>query len=210
MIRDTISAASARRYYDRLGRWHDWAERYEGRARRRALALLAPQAGERILEVGPGTGRDLASIAAAVGSGAAVGVDLSAEMLRITRARSAAYLIQADARRIPLRDCSIDGAYAAYVLDLIPLADLSRVLMELRRVLRADARLVVVSLTDGVTVTSKVVVAAWRTLYRISPIICGGCRPVHLSQLVTRAGFVVSHREVRVQLGVPSEVICAS
>ena len=83
MIQDTISREAARRYYDRLGTYQDWAGHFEGRAKTRALALLAPPPGGRVLNVGVGTGKEHAHITAAVTpDGVAVGLDVSPVMLR--------------------------------------------------------------------------------------------------------------------------------
>lgn len=59
------------------------------RARRAALDLLAPQAGERVLDLGCGTGLNHPGLHAAVGAGGRVlGVDRSAEMLDVARRRA--------------------------------------------------------------------------------------------------------------------------
>jgi hypothetical protein len=68
---------------------------------------------------------------------------------------------------------------------------------------------VIVSLTEGVNNPSRLVVALWKAVYALSPIVCGGCRPLELSEIVRRTGFREVEREVLVQLGVPSEVIVA-
>lgn len=58
--------------------------------RRRALALLAAQRGETVLDLGCGTGLSLPPLAAAVGrAGRIVGVELSPEMLALARERTA-------------------------------------------------------------------------------------------------------------------------
>ena len=56
MFETTISRDEARRVYNRLGAGLDRAARFEGRARARALAALAPAPGQRVLHVGVGTG----------------------------------------------------------------------------------------------------------------------------------------------------------
>jgi len=41
-----------------------------------------------------------------------------------------------------------------------------------------------VSLTEGVSVGSRAVVAAWKALYAVSPIATFGCRPLRVAGLV--------------------------
>jgi SAM-dependent methyltransferase len=80
--------ARARATYDRIAAVYDLAENpFEYRARNRALRLLAVRPGERVLDIGPGTGHALAALAGGAGpSGQVIGVDLSARMLARARA----------------------------------------------------------------------------------------------------------------------------
>ena len=211
MNEDTISTEAARRLYDRLGARYDWAERFEGRAKVRALDLLDLSGGQRVLDVGVGTGKEHARLVAAVGAdGRAVGVDISFTMLDIARTRTGAPVCQADARHLPFVSASFDRLFCSYVLDLIPAGDLPDVLAEFRRVLKPEGRMALVSLTEGVTLPSRLFVAVWKLAYVVSPIACGGCRPLRLSPLVRGAGFTILSREIVVQLGVPSEVVVAA
>lgn len=211
VIENTISRAAARRFYDRLGAGHDLAERYEGRAKGRAVEQLGLAPGQHVLSAGVGTGKEHALIKAAVEpGGVAFGVDVSRVMLGLTRAHTGAPLCAADVRDLPFASSVFDRVFSSYVLDLIPLADLPRVLAELRRVLRPGGRLALVSLTEGVGPASRAVVALWKLVYAVSPVACGGCRPLELARLVSDAGFSDVRREAVVQLGVPSEVLLAA
>ena len=210
MIQDTISREAARRYYDRLGAYQDWAGRFEGRAKTRALDLLAPTPGSRVLNVGVGTGKEHAHIVAAVApDGVAVGLDVSPVMLRLTRARTGTSVCLGDARRLPYASASFDCLFAAYVLDLLPAPDLPGLIHDFRRVLVPGGRLVLVTLTEGVNRPSRALIVLWKQIYAISPEGCGGCRPLQLAGLVEQAGFRLAKREVVVQWGVPSEIIVA-
>ena len=179
-----------------------------GRAKTRALALLAPTPGCRVLNVGVGTGKEHAHIAAAVApDGLAVGLDVSAVMLRLTRTRTGSPVCLGDARRLPYASGSLDCLFAAYVLDLLPAPDLPDLLHDFRRVLVPGGRLVLTTLTEGVTRPSRAIIALWKLIYAISPEGCGGCRPLQPTGLVRQAGFRLTRREVVVQWGVPSEII---
>ncbi len=211
MITDTISRESARRFYDWLGARHDQAEMYESRVKQRALELLALEPGQWVLNVGVGTGKELRQIQTAVApSGAAYGTDLSPVMLDLARTRAAGPLCRADAVRLPFADASFDRLFSSYVLDLLPLADLPDLLADFKRVLRPGGRLALVALTEGMTPVSRAIVDMWKLAYAISPVACGGCRPLQLAALVCQAGFVQVKREAVVQFGVPSEVVVAT
>lgn len=210
MIEHTISSEAAQRFYDRLGQRIDWSERYEGRAKARALNRLAVSPGQRVLNIGVGTGKEHARLQAAVApGGVVVGLDLSSVMLRLTRARTGAPLCRADARYLPFANASFDRLCSTYVLDLIPYADLPGLLAEFRRVLKPNGRLALVSLTEGIDLPSQTLIGLWKLVYRVRPVACGGCRPLQVAALVHQAGFHQVQREVVVQLGIPSEIVAA-
>jgi demethylmenaquinone methyltransferase/2-methoxy-6-polyprenyl-1,4-benzoquinol methylase len=141
--------------------------------------------------------------------GLTVGLDISPIMRAITHARTRAALCGGDARQLPFADSCFDRLFSAYTLDLIPYQDLPSLLAGFQRVLRPGGRMVLVSLTEGIDRPSRVLVALWKLVYRVSLIICGGCPPLQLSGLVQQAGFREVRREVVVQYGVPSEALSA-
>ena len=115
--------------------------------RARLLEALAPRPGERILEVGPGTGYYTLDVARRLGDGTLEVFDLQREMLdHVTRRAAAAGIsnvspTQGDARRLPYDDDRFDAAFLVTVLGEIP--DQDAALRELRRVVRPGGRVVV-------------------------------------------------------------------
>lgn len=116
------------------GRHHAWR-------RLAARALVRP--GDRVLDVGCGTG-DLALACRAAGARAVLGVDFAAPMLVRARAKArrrdttAVVVALADATCLPLADASVDVWCAAFVVRNIP--DLDAALAEAARVLRPGGR----------------------------------------------------------------------
>jgi SAM-dependent methyltransferase len=116
--------------------------------RKRLGEILELQPGERVLEVGPGTGYYTLEVARWIGPGGRVDVlDVQREMLDHTlRSMAARGLgnVEAtlgDACSMPYADATFDAAYLVTVLGEIP--DQQGALRELRRVLKPDGRLVV-------------------------------------------------------------------
>ncbi|MGH2803094.1 MAG: class I SAM-dependent methyltransferase [Thermoleophilaceae bacterium] len=116
--------------------------------RERLREILAPRPGERLLEVGPGTGYYTLPAAGWIVPGGRLDVlDVQQEMLDHTMARAAAQGIsnivpaRADAREMPYPDGSFDAAYLVTVLGEVP--DQSAALRELRRVVKPAGRVVV-------------------------------------------------------------------
>jgi SAM-dependent methyltransferase len=116
-------------------------------SRHRWLAgLLGSEPGDRVLELGCGTGSSLRFIMPALRGGLAVGVDLVAEALRdaavVLAPVGRASMVRADLKlTLPFSDASFDRAFSHNVLEFLP--DPQLLLREVHRVLRPGGRLVV-------------------------------------------------------------------
>lgn len=198
--------------YDKLSGIYDiWGKLTESRARSRAIELASIRDGENILEVAVGTGLAFFEIVKRNPHGNNVGLDLSKGMLEKAKQRmkempGANYrLTIGTAFDLPAASESVDLLTNNYMFDLIPFADMDRVLLEFKRVLKAGAKLIVVNMTVGETLGSRL----YEFLYRVWPKIMGGCRGVKLAEKLKQHGFTVETRETYQQLLFPSEVILA-
>ena len=112
---------------------------------RRLDALLAARPGERLLEIGPGTGLQALHVSRQLGDDGRLDiVDIQRPMLDHVMRRDASGKIvatQADARELPFGEGVFDAAYLVTALGEIP--DPGAVLREIRRVVRPGGRLVV-------------------------------------------------------------------
>ena len=107
----------------------------------RVAELLAPRAGERLLEVGTGTGDDALALAARSGADV-VGVDSSQTMVDEARRRGLREVALADAAALPFDAESFDACWADRVFQ--HLADPAAALREMARVTKPGGRLLVV------------------------------------------------------------------
>lgn len=143
-VRDMFEDIAAR--YDLMntlmtgGRHHEW---------RRAAAIELVRPGDRVVDVGCGTG-DLSFACLEVGARTVLGLDFARPMLVRARAKAAARGTQrasfalGDGTRLPLADLSVDGWCSAFVVRNIP--DLDRALSEAWRVLRPGGRLAILEI----------------------------------------------------------------
>lgn len=110
--------------------------------------MLAPEPGQRVLEVGPGTGYYAVHAARWLSPGGTLGIlDIQQRMLDHTARRARAmgltniFPTLGDAQNIPYPDGAFDAAYLVAALGETP--DQNRVLEELRRVLKPGGRLII-------------------------------------------------------------------
>ena len=167
--------------------------------RERVLSMLAPQPGERVLDIGSGPGYLLASIAEAVGpAGAACGVDPSPAMNALAAARtdgvSWVRIDDGDAVALPFPDGGFDAAVSTQVYEYV--VDIAGALGELRRVLRPGGRALVLD-TDADSLVWHTadrergrVLAAWEE-HLVHPRL-----PRTLRGLLRRTGFRITAEQV--------------
>lgn len=190
------SKAQASAWYHQLAPLQERVlDRLEARHRGAGVDLLRPERGERILELGPGTGRALTEIARRIGpQGRALGVELAWGMCQATADRLAnealadrAGVVAGDIAHLPLADGSQDAAFACFVLELIDTPELGTVLGEVRRVLGEEGRLVVVMLDR---VPGDLPTRAYELLHGLFPTHLD-CRPLPPVETMARGGFEV-------------------
>ncbi len=200
-----MSHSAVQANYDRLSRWYDLFAGSEKKYTEAGLRLLDLTPGQRVLEIGCGTGHALTWLAR---SGTKVtGLDLSTRML--ARARRAdnrsgtprADLCQGDAIRLPVRSNSFNAVFLSFTLELFPETEIPLVLAECRRVLRWDGRLGVVAMAKE----KKGTVRLYEWFHARWPQVVD-CRPIHVHAALIGAGFEIHEVRRMVMWGLPVEI----
>lgn len=106
---------------------------------------------------------------------------------------------------LSVEDESTDTLINNYMFDLIPFRDMDKIIIEFRRVLKKDGKLILVNMTEGERLGSRL----YDFIYNISPKTMGGCRGVKLADKLQQYGFKVESRQYFQQMLFPSEVILA-
>lgn len=172
--------------------------------RRCAMRRLAARDGDRILEVGVGTGLSARNYPQGCSVAA---IDLSEQMLARARTRlerrgvSHVSLCRMDAAALAFPDDHFDAVYAPYVLNVVP--DPLGATAEMVRVCRPGGRIVLLNhfASDG---DASV---AWRAGWRLAAMIAGINWHVELAGFLRAAGLAADSVE-GVNFGVSSVVVC--
>lgn len=207
-----ISQSQIGSMYDKIAPIYDiWGKLTESQARNRALELSEIKDGQAILEVAVGTGLAFYEIVKRNPNGTNIGIDLSPGMLgkaknRVSKLSGSNYSLDVgNAFGLSNEDESIDTLVNNYMFDLISFEDMDKILLEFRRVLKTDGKLILVNMTEGERFGSKI----YDVIYNISPKTMGGCRGIKLTEKLQQYGFKVAAREYFQQMLFPSEVILA-
>jgi ubiquinone/menaquinone biosynthesis C-methylase UbiE len=208
--------AQTRANYDRLSRWYDLLSGGAERALREAgIRELAVRPGERVLEIGAGTGAALVELARAAGpEGLAVGVDLSMGMCGIAGLRIAdlgsrngeplnAMIARGDAAHLPTEQGAFDAVFMSFALELFDEGEMRSVLAECGRALRPGGRLCAVAMAEPIRPTPMTRLYAWAHERYPATV---DCRPIAAAVLLEASGYRVDRAIRRSLWGLPVEI----
>ena len=209
------SKEEAKTSYDKMSRWYDLlVGRSEKKFRDKGLDLLNVQGGEKVLEIGFGTGHCTLALAQSVGStGTIYGIDISEGMLDITASRikdaglsGRVELQLGDAVNLPFPDDFFDAVFMSFTLELFDTPEIPVVLQQCQRVLKHGGRICVVSMSkEG---RSGLMLRLYEWGHKKLPNYID-CRPIFVKRFLEKAGFNI-RKTCTIRLwGLPVEIALA-
>jgi len=206
---------AARENYNRISKWYDaLAGGSEHQFIDLGIEKLEVKPGEKILEIGFGTGYSIQSLAKAVGeAGKVYGIDISDRMLEISLKRvqkqgcsQRVDLTQGDAVKLPYGDNSMDAIFMSFTLELFDNPEMPLVLDECTRVLKNDGHLGLVAMAKIHKETIPVRLYEWAHERFPNAV---DCRPIYVRDTLENAGWQVIDIARTSTWGLPVDVVLA-
>ena len=216
VLRVYRTKAQAKKSYDKISRFYDYFTGiFEKKYRNMAFERLNLERGEIVLEIGFGTGNCLKQMEEKVGEkGKVYGIDISSGMLEVSKKKleeagilDRVELYCGDALKMPYEDNKFDAVFMSFTLELFDTPEIPEVLSGIRRILKPEGRLGVVSMSkeDGGSVLLKL----YEWMHRKFPGYAD-CRPIYVKQALENAGFRIKTREKVKLFGLPLEIVVGS
>ena len=213
VLRVYRTKAQAKKSYDKISRFYDYfVGVFEKKYRNMALKRLNLERGEIVLEIGFGTGNCLKQMAESVGeNGKVYGIDISSGMLEVSKKRleeagllDRVELYCKDVLKMPCEDNKFDAVFMSFTLELFDTPEIPKVLDKIKRVLKPNGRLVVVSMSkkDG----DSILLRLYEWTHKKFPQYID-CRPIYLEQSIKDAGFKIEYKKKVKLFGLPGAVV---
>ncbi|MGE5297393.1 MAG: class I SAM-dependent methyltransferase [Solirubrobacterales bacterium] len=215
VLRVLQTREETRAFYDKIAKVYDLlAERSEEPVRRAGLQMLGARPGEKILEIGSGTGRSLVDLAKAIApSGRVFGVDLSEKMLQLAQDRARREgvddlieITRGDALHLSCPERTLDGVFMSFTLELFDTPEIPQVLAECRRVLKDEGRLVVVGMSRVQPNGLMTTILEWAHRHLSNYL---DCRPILVRRAIEDAGFEIADYAITRMWG-NVEIVCGA
>jgi ubiquinone/menaquinone biosynthesis C-methylase UbiE len=202
----------ARGNYDRLSQWYEGFTGPELKYMRIGLKMLDIQAGEKVLEIGCGTGHALMDMSYASGEkGMVYGIDLSKGMIhksqrKVSRARLAnrINLQIGDAVELPYKSHFFDAIFMSFTLEIFNSSEIPHVLNEIKRILIPGGRLVVVALEK-----KNIRAVNFYEWFHFQMPSVVDCCPINLREILEAARFVSEKSVEQSMWGLPVSIMLA-
>ncbi|MBM4242054.1 MAG: methyltransferase domain-containing protein [Euryarchaeota archaeon] len=208
------SKEEAKISYDKMSKWYDLMAKPEKKFVISGVEKLDVQEGEKVLEIGFGTGDALLNLAKNVGrSGRAYGIDISEGMLKVTQSKldkagltDRVNLVMGDASILPFDHEFFDALFMSFTLELFDTPEIPLLLGECRRVLKTGGRVGVVAISERGDDNIMMKLYKWAHMKFPSYV---DCRPICTEKELKKAGFKIKDVEKRTMWNLPVDIVIA-
>lgn len=213
--RVTRSKEQARASYNKMSRFYDLLTgSSERKLVERGIEKLRVKPGEKVLDIGCGTGHGLLVLARSVGEqGLVYGIDISEGMLGVARRRiekaglsNRVELTREDASHLSYPSDFFDAVFMSFTLELFDTPEIPQVLAECRRVLTPKGRICVVAMSKRGKHGLMMRLYEWA--HKRFPA-CVDCRPIYLCEALEDSGFQILDCETMSIWKLPIEIVLA-
>jgi demethylmenaquinone methyltransferase/2-methoxy-6-polyprenyl-1,4-benzoquinol methylase len=207
-----MNHSATRINYNHMSRWYDWFASSEKQFTEIGVRMLNVQPGEKVLEIGFGTGQGLVALAHSASEiGKVYGIDLSDGMFQVANDKisraglsSRIELRLGDAVNLPFENDFFDAIFISFTLELFDTPEIPLVLGECNRVLLEKGRLGVVALEKKDCRAIKI----YEWFHAHIPSIVD-CRPINVRRIIEAAGFAPIAAREKAMWGLPVGIIIA-
>ncbi len=201
-------------HYDKISKWYDLLAFPEKEHVKRGLKYLNVKNGEKILEIGFGTGEALLILSKQVGdTGKVYGIDISSEMTRIATSKlkkasllERTNLMVGDALKLPFEEEFFDAIFMSFTLELFLDFEISTLLKQCKGILKDEGRLVVVSLSKKGS--NKIIRNIYEWFNHKFPTYVD-CRLINSKKKIEEANFKVYESEKESMYGLAVDIVLA-
>jgi demethylmenaquinone methyltransferase/2-methoxy-6-polyprenyl-1,4-benzoquinol methylase len=199
----TFDEDAARKKFDSVAKYYFWIMgALEIKPNNKALKMADIKTGEKVLDIGFGTGWVLERMVPLVGNHhITYGLDYSEGMKKVSlnnlkkkNFHTSVELTTANVKKMPYPDNTFDVVFVSFLLDLLPVEDIPKALVEIKRVLKPEGRFIVVSMTKNGNGIYRGARWLYEWMYYKWPTILGyrtSCRPIYIENDLLRAGFKI-------------------
>jgi len=172
-----------------------------------ALELADIKRDEKILDVGFGTGWVLEKMIKLINPIQKIhGIDFSQGMIQIVRENlkkkfldNRVIIVKGNVLNLPYKNESFHVIFASFILDLQRIADFNKLLVEIKRVLKPNGRIILTSMTKEGNGLSKIARCFYDWFYPFWPTIFGyraSSRPIYVNEEIKKAGLIITKQKL--------------